>query len=674
MKCSQTALLLVSFFWIGEGIVAASGGSPDPIDDTSVAPPSTVLDRLWIWTHPVGAHDGIDLGGGRKGKSQMTPVGGAAYLGVPNLYFIHFPNNPPPSEFLTYANAFRPMKRVVWSLTGAGGDTTSEGRETVFKLAQQYPNISGFVLDDFLHWSADSAADPWLATNDVRFPVTVVLTPPSRVSVSKITLTQTSWPTGNYRTRDFTVDLTENLDQWREVHRGLLPNVAGAPEEVRLPGTGVAAIRIRILSTHDIQAAKSCGLGMIQLWEGNQPLALEKWKASASSMYSERFRAENLLVRDRTAQNGPAPEAPVPASLSPTQLRAIRERLSASGRRLPMTCVVYTHQISPRILPHVREVDKVAMWTWRSDDLKDLEANFEKLERIVRPRPILLGCYLFDYGANKQMSVDRMRHQCELGLKWLREGRIEGMIFLASNVCDMGLPAAEWTRDWIRSVKDQSVPQTMTAQQSDTPRPKRSHSTRFRLDEDPISEGGKWINGGKDGLDWFNVITKNGVAYGAVSRGEYTDPTALLTGTWGKNQKVKARVFSSNQTERYFQEVEIRLRSSLTPHRCTGYEVFWRCLKTRNAYVEIVRWNGKVADWTSLKKLSGAEYGVKDGDLVEATIVGNVIKGYANGVEVISATDNTYKEGSPGIGFNYGVGESNGDFGFTSYEVDSYDG
>ena len=190
---------------------------------------------------------------------------------------------------------------------------------------------------------------------------------------------------------------------------------------------------------------------MIQLWEGDHPLALGKWKASASSTYSERFRAENLL--------GPAPGVPLPASLSPTQLKEIRELLSAMGRKLPMTCVVYTHQISPRILPHVNEVDKVAMWTWRSDDLKDLEANFEKLERIVRPKPILLGCYLFDYGANKQMSVDRMKHQCELGLKWLQEGRIEGMIFLASNVCDMGLPAVEWTRGWINSVKDRVVPQ-----------------------------------------------------------------------------------------------------------------------------------------------------------------------------------------------------------------------
>lgn len=65
-------------------------------------------------------------------------------------------------------------------------------------------------------------------------------------------------------------------------------------------------------------------------------------------------------------------------------------------------------------------------------------------------------------------------------------------------------------------------------------------------------------------------------------------------------------------------------------------------------------------------------YGVKDEDLVQATAVGNVIKGYLNGVEVISATDDTYLAGSPGIGFNYGVGETSVDSGLSCLEVDSY--
>lgn len=223
----------------------------------------------------------------------------------------------------------------------------------------------------------------------------------------------------------------------------------------------------------------------------------------------------------------------------------------------------------------------------------------------------------------------------------------------------------------------------------------RSYRTHFPRDENPISEGGLWVNGARDGIDWADVIVRNGVAYGAVTRmqaaehrveqgnlasadpeaapeGDYDDPTALLSGVWGKNQHVKATVFSKNQTEEYFQEVEIRLRSTLTPHRCTGYEVFWRCLKTENAYAEIVRWNGKIGDFTSLRKLSGPQYGVRNGDVVEATISGHDIKGFINGVEVISVTDDAFGAGSPGIGFNFFVGNTNVDHGFTSFEVDSY--
>jgi hypothetical protein len=101
--------------------------------------------------------------------------------------------------------------------------------------------------------------------------------------------------------------------------------------------------------------------------------------------------------------------------------------------------------------------------------------------------------------------------------------------------------------------------------------------------------------------------------------------------------------------------------------------VFFRCLKTENAYAEIVRWNGPNGDFTSLRKLSGPDYGVQDGDLVEATIDGDVLRGFINGVEVISAADDTYGAGSPGIGFNFGVGDTNVDHGFTYFEVDTYD-
>jgi hypothetical protein len=222
---------------------------------------------------------------------------------------------------------------------------------------------------------------------------------------------------------------------------------------------------------------------------------------------------------------------------------------------------------------------------------------------------------------------------------------------------------------------------------------KRSYRTSFDRDEDAVSEGGLWLNGKKDGIDWADVITKHGRAYGSVTRmavaerrveqgnlegslpeGDYDDPTAVLTGVWGKNQHAKGTVFSQHPTAEYFQEVELRLRSAIAPHLCTGYEVFFRCLKTDEGYAEIVRWNGKVGDFTSLKKLIGPQYGVKDGDVIEATIRGHELKGFINGVEVISATDDVFPTGSPGIGFNFFVGNTNVDHGFTSFEVETDDG
>jgi hypothetical protein len=224
----------------------------------------------------------------------------------------------------------------------------------------------------------------------------------------------------------------------------------------------------------------------------------------------------------------------------------------------------------------------------------------------------------------------------------------------------------------------------------------RSYATHFERDEDPISEGGLWTNGRTDGLDWADVVTGRGVAHGGRTRmavaerrpeqgilsaggpaaeavGDYDDPTALLTGSWGRNQHAKARVFSRNQTEEYFQEVELRLRSTMAAHNCSGYEVFWRCLKSENAYSEIVRWNGPAGAFTSLARRQGPEYGVKDGDVVEATIVGDVITSYVNGVVVLTASDGAFTAGKPGIGFNFGCGDTYVDHGLMDCEVDSAD-
>jgi hypothetical protein len=194
----------------------------------------------------------------------------------------------------------------------------------------------------------------------------------------------------------------------------------------------------------------------------------------------------------------------------------------------------------------------------------------------------------------------------------------------------------------------------------------------FPLTENPISEGGNWINGQTNGLDWHDMSTTPGLAIGHQSGSSYTDGTALLTGTWGPTQSAEAVVHAVKPQDDCYQEVELRLRSALTPHSCSGYEISFKATKTSGAYLIIVRWNGPVGDFTYLLNVSGAQYGVTEGDVVKATIAGNVITAYLNGVAMGTATDSTYATGSPGMGMNLETSDAtcvgtNGNYGYTRY-------
>ena len=197
----------------------------------------------------------------------------------------------------------------------------------------------------------------------------------------------------------------------------------------------------------------------------------------------------------------------------------------------------------------------------------------------------------------------------------------------------------------------------------------QTYATRFPLTENPISEGGHWINGGTIGLDWTNVSTTPGLTIGHEGGTvDYTDATALLSGSWGPDQSAMATVFTVNQNDPCYEEVELRLRSSLSAHSATGYEISEKCSTTSGAYLIIVRWNGPVGNFTMLKELDGAAYGIRNGDSIRATIIGNVITAYINGVQMAQVTDTTFKTGSPGMGFNlHGCTGTNADYGFTSF-------
>ena len=200
----------------------------------------------------------------------------------------------------------------------------------------------------------------------------------------------------------------------------------------------------------------------------------------------------------------------------------------------------------------------------------------------------------------------------------------------------------------------------------------RTYTTNFLLTEDPISEVGKWTNGKTDGLDWSDVRTTKGLAFGTQvppTGPPYNDAVALLKGTWNPDQMATATVHTVNQQGgSTYEEVELWLRGTISPHFTTGYEINFRCLTGPDTYVQFGHWNGPLNQFGGIGSAMGP--GLHEGDVVSASIVGNTITIWINGIRVLQGTDplNRYKTGNPGMGFYYqGSAGSDVDYGFTSF-------
>ena len=131
-------------------------------------------------------------------------------------------------------------------------------------------------------------------------------------------------------------------------------------------------------------------------------------------------------------------------------LHAIKNKLRSVGRGLDLWVVLYDYQLQQAVQSPLALCDVISFWTWKAENLVNLEQNLATAERLAAGRKLVLGCYMWDYGAHKALPVAAMAEQCRLGLQWLKAGRIQGMIFLASCICDLGLDAVEWTRQWVR--------------------------------------------------------------------------------------------------------------------------------------------------------------------------------------------------------------------------------
>jgi hypothetical protein len=201
-----------------------------------------------------------------------------------------------------------------------------------------------------------------------------------------------------------------------------------------------------------------------------------------------------------------------------------------------------------------------------------------------------------------------------------------------------------------------------------------AYTTNFPSTENPISENAKWVSGKTNGVNWSDVRTTPGLAFGTQTGvwTSYNDSIAVLTGTWGNDHQAYGTVRSVNQNSVISEEIELLMRFSITANSARGYECAFSS-RTTSSYVQVTRWNGPLNDFTAL---GGGIHAIANGDTITCTISGTnpvVITTYVNGTQVFQALDSSVGRissgGSPGLGhYNRGgtVG-NNADYGLTSF-------
>jgi hypothetical protein len=190
-----------------------------------------------------------------------------------------------------------------------------------------------------------------------------------------------------------------------------------------------------------------------------------------------------------------------------------------------------------------------------------------------------------------------------------------------------------------------------------------TYTTEFANSESPISDSGRWRSGNRDGIDWTDVKTSGGVAFGSQIEGAggyYDDSIACLTG-FPPDQSAQSTIFLSGEFPDS-RETELLLRWTISPNSATGYEINWPWNGTA---MQIVRWNGPVGDFTPIGYVSAGKRPAT-GDIWKATMVGDEITVYLNGERLGSIRDSTFTNGSPGIGF-FTSRDADSNYGFSSF-------
>lgn len=152
--------------------------------------------------------------------------------------------------------------------------------------------------------------------------------------------------------------------------------------------------------------------------------------------------------------------------IDPAALWAIHEKLHDNAvRPLDMWMVLYTHEFGldpdkdEDFKRYIAPFDGIIMWTWKECDVPLIPEKYEVFKRLTENKRRLFGCYLYNFGEEKQATGAAVTWQLDWYRQRILAGEAEGVVLHTNTMADLDYEAYDAALTWMAEHGDEEIPE-----------------------------------------------------------------------------------------------------------------------------------------------------------------------------------------------------------------------
>ena len=106
---------------------------------------------------------------------------------------------------------------------------------------------------------------------------------------------------------------------------------------------------------------------------------------------------------------------------------------------------------------YIEPFDGIIMWTWKESDVPLINDKFEIFKELTPNNRRMLGCYLYNFGEDRQATSGAVKWQLDRYREMIMAGEAEGVVLHTNTMADLDYEAYVTAVEWMEKHGDEIV-------------------------------------------------------------------------------------------------------------------------------------------------------------------------------------------------------------------------